>query len=180
MAESIPLPDNTIDLIASNNGINNVSDLDKVLSECARIAKPDAQFILTMNLNRSMFEFYDQLEQVLKELSLQSTIDQMHAHIYRKRRPLQEIVERLEQHGFEIRDVKQDQFHYRFTDATAMFEHAFVQLAFLPTWMSILPPERADEILSIVEARLNETARGEQGMMLTIPFVVMDARRVKS
>lgn len=177
VAESIPLPDRSIDLITSNNGINNVSDLDKVLSECARVAKPGARFVQTMNLNRTMYEFYDQLEEVLLEFSLEKEIEDMHAHIYHKRRPLAEMISRLEQHGFEINDVQQDQFQYRFTNATAMFEHAFVQLAFLPSWISILPPERADEILFLVEARLNETPQPKQGITLTIPFVVIDARK---
>ncbi len=45
-AENIPLPDNSIDLIMSNNGINNVEDINKVFSECKRIAKRGAQFVV--------------------------------------------------------------------------------------------------------------------------------------
>ena len=41
VAENIPLKDKSIDLIVSNNGLNNVADLDKSLSECARILKSD-------------------------------------------------------------------------------------------------------------------------------------------
>ena len=37
VAESIPLDNDSVDLITSNNGINNVSDTDKVLTECSRI-----------------------------------------------------------------------------------------------------------------------------------------------
>ena len=65
VAESIPLPSDSIDLIVSNNGINNVEDLEKVLSECSRIIKQGGQFILTMNLNNTMLEFYDILEIVI-------------------------------------------------------------------------------------------------------------------
>jgi len=53
-AESIPLEDNSIDLITSNNGINNVSDIDTVLSECSRILKIGGQFVQTMNLDKTM------------------------------------------------------------------------------------------------------------------------------
>ena len=41
VAESIPLENDSIDLITSNNGINNVNDIDKVLSECSRIIKQE-------------------------------------------------------------------------------------------------------------------------------------------
>ena len=49
VAEAILLDDDSVELITSNNGINNVSDIDKVISECARIIKPCGQFIQTMN-----------------------------------------------------------------------------------------------------------------------------------
>ena len=177
VAESIPLADTTVDLIVSNNGINNVNDLDRVLSECARIAKPGAQFVLSMNLNKSMFEFYDQLEQVLKQLGLENEIALMYEHIYQWRRPLAEMKERLEQHGFEIKHIAEDEFQYRFTDATTMFNHGFIGLAFLPSWKSFLPSERHEEIFDLVESRWNTRAQAEGGLTLSIPFVVMDVRR---
>jgi ubiquinone/menaquinone biosynthesis C-methylase UbiE len=56
-AEKIPLPDSSVDLIVSNNGLNNVTDLSKVIAECCRIARPSCQFLMTMNLNTTMTEF---------------------------------------------------------------------------------------------------------------------------
>jgi arsenite methyltransferase len=70
VAESIALFKGSVDLIVSNNGINNVSDIDKVLSECSRINKSGGQFVLMMNLHKSMFEFYGQFEGVLSELHM--------------------------------------------------------------------------------------------------------------
>jgi ubiquinone/menaquinone biosynthesis C-methylase UbiE len=67
VAESIPLDDRSMDLITSNNGINNVNDVDRVLSECSRIIKKGGQFVMTMNLDKSMIEFYSQLENVLRK-----------------------------------------------------------------------------------------------------------------
>jgi ubiquinone/menaquinone biosynthesis C-methylase UbiE len=45
VAESIPLENDSIDLIVSNNGINNVGNIDQVLGECSRILKKDGQYI---------------------------------------------------------------------------------------------------------------------------------------
>ena len=70
VAESIPLDNNSVDLIVSNNGINNVSDINKVISECSRIIKSGGQFVQTMNLDKSMFEFYGELERVLSDLHM--------------------------------------------------------------------------------------------------------------
>ncbi len=43
-AEEIPLKSDSIDLIVSNNGLNNVKDLDKCLEECARIIQKTSTY----------------------------------------------------------------------------------------------------------------------------------------
>lgn len=177
LAESIPLDDNSVDLIVSNNGINNVSDIEKVLSECCRICKKGGQFVVTMNLDKSLVEFYDQLENVLAEMHLKKEIDLMHRHIYEKRRPLDEITSMLHKHGFNVKNLEQDQFSYKFTDGTAMFNHYFIRLAFMEAWIKFLPEDKLEEIFNIIETRLNEQARVSGGVKLSVPFAVIDARR---
>ena len=61
-AEKIPMTDNCISLIVSNNGINNVQNLEQVFSECRRIAEAGAQFTATVNLDGTMHEFYEIFE----------------------------------------------------------------------------------------------------------------------
>ena len=85
VAENIPLPDNSIDLIVSNNGINNVQDLEKVMNECRRVAKKSAQFVATVNLDGTMIEFYNELEKVLTEEGLSENVTKLKKHIYHKR-----------------------------------------------------------------------------------------------
>ena len=40
LAEKMPFADEYFDLIVSNNGINNVADIEKTFEECRRVAKP--------------------------------------------------------------------------------------------------------------------------------------------
>ena len=176
LAESIPLGDKSVDLVVSNNGINNVSDIDKVFSECSRIIRKDGQFVMTMNLDKSLIEFYDQLKSVLSEMKLEKEIERMHRHISEKRRPLEEIITLLQKHGFVIKNLEHDQFYYRFTDGTAMFNHYFIRIAFMEAWIKFLPADRLDEIFDSVEARLNEEARVFGGVKLSVPLAVIDAR----
>ncbi|MBM3436394.1 MAG: methyltransferase domain-containing protein, partial [Bacteroidetes bacterium] len=126
-AESIPLENGFIDLIVSNNGINNVKDSDTVLSECSRVIKPCGQFIFTMNLENSMFEFYNLFESVLSEMNLRQEKVRMQHHISYSRPPLDNILSQLQKHGFEIIDLEHDQFDYKFADGTAMFRHYFIR-----------------------------------------------------
>jgi ubiquinone/menaquinone biosynthesis C-methylase UbiE len=175
VAESIPLKDNSVDLIVSNNGINNVNDIDQVILECSRIIKSGGQFIQTMNLDKSMFEFYGQLEKVLKDLGLYTEIELMKQHIYEKRRPLDEMISMIQKHGFTIRDLEHDQFNYGFSNGTALLNHYFIRLAFMDSWIKILPENKLEQIFDTIEMRLNEQAKMLGSIKLTIPFVLINA-----
>jgi len=175
VAESIPLEDNSVDLITSNNGVNNVSDIDQVISECSRIIKQGGQFIQTMNLDLSMFEFYNQLERVLSELGMDSEIQLMHEHISKKRPSVDWMVDRIQSHGFMIKDLIHDQFEYRFANGSAMLNHYFIRLAFMDSWISLVPADKLDQIFDTIESRLNEDAKNLGGVKLSIPFVVINA-----
>ena len=175
VAESIPLKDNSVDLIISNNGINNVSDINQVISECSRIIKSGGQFVQTMNLDKSMFEFYGQLEKVLSDLSMSTEIELMRQHIYEKRRPLDEMISMIQNHGFIIKDLEHDQFNYKFSNGTAMLNHYFIRLAFMDSWIKILPKNKLEQIFDTIEMRLNDKAKMLGGIKLSIPFVLINA-----
>lgn len=177
VAEAIPLDSGSVDLIVSNNGLNNVQDLDRSLSECARVLKPGGQMVLTMNTDLSMRAFYAVLEDVLRDFGLGAYCDSVQAHIHQKRPSLKPFLSKLEQHGFGLRDVTQDQFSYRFADATAMFGHYFIRLAFLPSWIGLVPQDHVAAVFGEIESRLNARSQVLGGLQLGIPFVMINARR---
>jgi arsenite methyltransferase len=177
VAESIPLSDNSLDLIVSNNGINNVSDINLVLSECSRIIKSGGQLVLTMNTDISLFEFYGQLERILTDMQMNKEIELMRQHIYFKRRPLEEIISMILRHGFIIKDLEHDQFNYKFTNGTAMLNHYFIRLAFMSSWIKILPENNLEQIFDTIESRLNEQSKILCGMKLSVPYVLINAIR---
>jgi ubiquinone/menaquinone biosynthesis C-methylase UbiE len=174
-AEAIPLEDSSIDLVFSNNGINNVKDIDKVIAECSRVLKKGGQFVQTLNLDKTMVEFYLAFESVLTELGLEREIGLMYRHIWEKRRPLDELITMITSHGFMIKDIEQEQFDYRFSNGTAMLNHFFIMLAFMPAWKAILPANRVEEIFDRIEKKLNDQALAIGGFKLSIPFVLINA-----
>ena len=176
-AESIPLENGSIDLITSNNGINNVADADKVLSECSRIIRQDGQFVQTMNTDKSMFEFYTEFKNILSELKMYREVDLMHQHIEQKRPPLDIMISKIRNLGFKITDLEQCQFNYKFSDGSAMLNHYFIRLAFMDPWIKILPDHKAEQVFDAVEIRLNKQSRKSGFMKLTIPFVLINARK---
>lgn len=174
VSENIPLPDNSIDLITSNNGINNVENLDETLGECARIIKSGGQFVQTVNLNTTMIEFYNMLEKVLIDFSMDKELKKMEAHIYEKRKPLDEFLDLIKHHDFSVENVNHDNFEYQFVDGTTMLNHYFIQLAFLDSWKGIIPENRQIEVFGKIEKMINQKAEKDGKFKLSIPFVVID------
>jgi ubiquinone/menaquinone biosynthesis C-methylase UbiE len=177
VAENIPLPDSSVDLIISNNGINNIEDIEKAFREISRIAKTGAQFVATVNLDETMIEFYKIFIEVLKDFKLEEVIPKLEEHIYKKRRPVAEFEELLLKNNFEITKITKDSFSYRFADGTAMFNYPFIQYAFLESWTSLVPPERVKEVFQEIELRINKISSINGEWSLSIPFIIIDALR---
>jgi arsenite methyltransferase len=175
VAEAIPLANNSVDLITSNNGINNVEDIDKVISECSRVMKKGGQFIQTMNLDKSMFEFYRQLEEVLREMKMEKEVEAMHKHIEKKRPSIDSMLSVIERHGFVIDALDHDQFDYKFSNGSALFNHYFIRLAFMDSWIGLLPADKVEPVFDLVEKRLNEQSQMLGGISLSIPFAMINA-----
>ncbi|MBN2523613.1 MAG: class I SAM-dependent methyltransferase [Bacteroidales bacterium] len=176
-AENIPLPDNSIDLITSNNGINNVSNQEKVLCECSRLMKKGGQFVQTMNLGKSMIEFYEIMENVLKLHRMNKEVDKLHQHIRSKRKPLDEFLALIRKNNFSVVEIENNCFEYKFTDGTTMLNHYFIRLAFLDPWKEIVPEEKQAKIFQEIEDLMNEKALANGCFRLSIPFVVIDCIR---
>ncbi len=174
-AENIPLPDKCIDLIISNNGLNNVENQEKVFGECGRVSRPGAQLVFNFNLEDTMIEFYCVLKNILNELGMSREIEKVKDHIYSKRKPLQEVVSLVEKNGFKINQVKNDSFRFRYNDGTAMFNHFLIRLAFLNSWHELVPEEKQAEMFDEAERRLNSIAGKEGELNLTVPFVTIEA-----
>ena len=174
VAEEIPLPDNSVDLIFSNNGLNNVNDLKAVLEECCRISNAGAQLVFTFNTDKTMIEFYSVLEEVLFEKNMLNEINLLKEHIYKKRKPVEEFVSLLNDSGYVVSEICHDLFEYKFVDGSTMLNHFLITLSFIESWKALVPKGIQQEIFEEVEKRLNDSARLSGSLKLTIPFVLID------
>ncbi|GAB3833052.1 methyltransferase domain-containing protein [Kribbella italica] len=155
-AASLDLPDESVDVVVSNLGINNFANASVVLAECRRVLRPGGHLLISTNLAGHMQEFYD----VLRDHVDQQALDEHLAH----RATIDGTLELLRSAGFEA-SVDQTEFTWRFADGTALLNHYFIRLGFLDGWLDL-----ADD-LSAVEQDLNR--RGE--LTLTIPAACFDA-----
>ncbi|MCG6958374.1 methyltransferase domain-containing protein [bacterium BMS3Abin03] len=176
IAEKLPFKNNSFDLIVSNNGTNNVQDIRQTLSECFRVSNTDAQFLTTMNLENSIIEFYNVFEETLIENNLKEEVGKMKAHIYSKRKPIDEMKSLIENSGFKIKNIIEDNFSLRFLNALTMFNHTLIKYWFLGSWKDILKPENLEKIFKLVEVKLDKIAKQNGEIKLTIPYVLIDCK----
>ena len=179
VAEKIPLPDNSVDLIFSNNGLNNVNDIKSVLSECCRISKISAQLVFTYNTDKTMREFYSVFEELLHDKNMRGEISLMKEHIYKKRKPSEEFIQHLNENGYIINETSHDEFAYRFVDGTAMFNHFLIKLAFIDSWKELIPEEKQNDFFAKLVERLNQLSQCNGYLSLSIPFATIDCEKVR-
>jgi arsenite methyltransferase len=176
-AETIPLADKSVDLITSNNGLNNVESLQVVLSECSRVSKPGGKLIFTMNTDKTMIEFYTIMEEILLKHGLSDSVALMKKHIYSKRKPVEELVTELEAVGFEGVKTEFDEFRYRFAGVSAFFNHFFIRLAFLEAWKEILPADIQEGLFTEIRHKIDSISSRQGFFQLTVPHCLIEALR---
>ncbi len=170
-AERLPFDDDFFDLIVSNNGLNNVSDIDRVLEECRRTMKNGARLVFTVNLPGSMKEFYAVFRTVLRRNKMERLVADVNSHIRSKRLPEKEWRGLLKSHGFRKVTSSAESFSFTFSNAEAMFDHFFMKIAFIPSWEAIVPQKDRKRIFREIISDLNAISAKNKGIELTIPMI---------
>lgn len=173
-AAELDLPEASIDVVVSNLGINNFANADAVLRTCFRVTKPGGRLVLTTNLVGHMREFYDVYRATLIELGWADRLAALDAHI-NHRTTLESVAEQLDRTGFELLAVATDSFRMRFGDGSSFLRHAFIRLAFVPAWQSVVPPDAVERTFTALERQLNTVAAERGELALTIPMACVEA-----
>ncbi len=176
-AEAMPFESEFFDLLVSNNGINNVENIEETLAECCRVSRQGAQFVLTFNLPESMIEFYRAVQSVLEHHGLRDNVVKMQEHIQRKRPTVSQIETWLTTAGFEIEVIQQDNFQLRYLDAEAMFNHHFIKYWFLESWKELVARNDWQSVFGDLEKEFNGQAQRDGEIRLTIPYATIDCRK---
>ena len=173
-AATLDLPDDSVDVVVSNLGVNNFDNADGVLRECRRVLRPGGRILISTNLMGHMAEFYDAYRHVLDSLGLQQHLDALESHIA-DRATVDRTLAMLGAAGFVKRHVDTGSFRMRFADGTTLVGHHFIRLGFLPAWRAIIPDEDSPRVLEQLELELNRRAAEAGELALTIPMACIDA-----
>jgi SAM-dependent methyltransferase len=174
-AEAMPFEDGAFDCVVSNNGYNNVADLDLSFAETARVCRPGGELVFTMNLEGSFLELHQELEAVLEALGLTASVAALRAFIASRRPPLAGVLSSAEAAGFVLDLVEHDSFSFRFADAAALEAHAFFRRFQLPHLREVVPEAQRQAVFGALWQRLNAKAAAAGELRLQVPFVTVRA-----
>lgn len=173
-AAIVDLPDDSVDLVVSNLGINNFEDPAAVLERCFRVAKPGATLALTTNLVGHMEEFYDAFRETLRSLDLSPRLAELDAHIAH-RGTVDSVRTLLEGAGFAVRQVVTDAFRMRFADGRSLLRHSLIRVGFLAAWRGVVPDPHVERTFAALEEKLDARAARDGCLTLTIPMAYFEA-----
>jgi ubiquinone/menaquinone biosynthesis C-methylase UbiE len=175
-ASSMSFPEDTLDLIVSNLGVNNFDNPQKIFIECFRVAKRGAQIVLTTNPKGHMDTFYLVFVETLKELHREDLMVDLTAHI-EHRLTAETICQHLEQSGFQIIGIYKESFRICFLDGTTFFRHALIRDGFLDDWKRLIPKQNQKEVFIALEENLNQVSKSMGMLELTIPIACIEAEK---
>lgn len=177
-AEVMPFSDSMFDLIVSNNGLNNVSDIHKTLNEIYRVLKNKGEMVFTVNLPDTMYEFYVIFKQILEEWLWYDELSILNNHINQKRHSEEKWKDLLSQTGFFISKTQKDIFKWRFTNGTSFLNYSFIRMYFLPSWREIVKNRDQNIFFNELEYRLNIISQKNNDYTVSIPYMCITTSRV--
>jgi arsenite methyltransferase len=176
-AEEMDFKDGFFDMICSNNGLNNVEDIEKSFMNCGRVAKSRCRFVYTMNLQGTMPVFYDALKSMVRKIPVSGIVEKIDHHIFSKRKPVEYLKGLTERAGFKIMSISLRSFSMNYLDGTAFLNDFLIRQAFMPLWKELLPEDHQQNIFNEMEEYLNLIAKSNGYLELEIPFVCIVAEK---
>lgn len=174
-ASKIPLPDESMDLVVSNLGVNNFSNRDSVVLEIARILRPGGKFVLATNLVGTFEEFYVELEKILKAHH-SAGLDAFEEHVA-SRATEDEILSLGIRSGLKVRRTVKQTEKVRYASGSAFLNDYFIRMAFLPSWLSFFPHSTHEVVMPELERTLNDLAVNQGGLTLSIPVMFVEYQK---
>lgn len=172
----LPFAADHFDLIVSNLVLNNVEHPEVLLAECARVAKPGSRLILTTNLRGHLWEFYDVYHEVLADFGVARYLARLAAHEDR-RGTTASVRLLLKRAGFDVTEVMEEQTQLRYLDGKALLGHVLTRVGFLSGWREIVDPLDERTVFTNLEKRLDERARQQGSLKMTVPILYLEALR---
>ncbi len=84
----------------------------------------------------------------------------------------------LSKQVFQVHKTVEDTLTLRYLNGNAFLRHWFIQVAFLPSWRSIVEESQREAVFEQLESRLNAVSRENGELRLTVPMLYLEAKRL--
>ncbi len=175
-AENMPYAANSMDYIVSNLGINNFGNRDAALAECLRVLKPDGKLALTTNLYGHWKEFYTVFAEVMANHPIEGGLEKLKQH-EEHRGTVAGLSQWITQHGFTVSKCVEDSFTMTFANGTAFFNHYFVKLGWLGSWLELVPESLREVFFTDLENCLNTIAQKNGALVMSVPMLYLEGTK---
>src|SRR6266852_6942871 len=135
-----------------------------------------ARLVLTTNTSGHMSEFYEVFRQTLLELQKPAYLERLQAH-EAHRGTKESLSDMLQAAGFRVVKIREDRFHFRYLDGSALFNHFLTQFGFLDGWRRVIDQEDEERVFMLIENRLNQIASASGELCMTVPMLYLEGEK---
>lgn len=172
-ATTIPLPNEHIDLITSNLGVNNFEDKEEVIQESYRVLKQRGSICITTNPIGTFNELFTLFYSIFSEFDLAESIDLLTTYI-NNRATKKNIIKLFEQHQFRCNKAVEDTTTMRFVNAKAVLNHSLIRIGFIEGWEHLIPQEQQAFFFKRIEINIQQIIDETGEFVLTIPMLYFE------
>ena len=175
-ASNIPLPNNNIDLVTSNLGINNFEDKGKVYAEVYRVLKKGGSLCLTTNVKGTFATLFRIFEDVFSKMGLINELNTFQNYLDH-RGNFDTIKNEIIPHGFELVNTVSDVSKFRFVDVDAVFNHVLIRVGFRSYWENMISDSLRQEFFTEVATGIQDIIMVKGEFELEVPMLYLEFRK---
>jgi SAM-dependent methyltransferase len=160
LPSKLPFDSDKFDAVIGDASLVDNAEVEKMLSESIRVARPGAKVALLLATHGSFDEFFSIYWEAVMESGLADTVwGKLEALILERRTvsDVEDLASRLGLHDVQSVTSKEE---FDFDTGSEFLESPLIVDAFLPEWLSILPsakrPEVMDRIKKIIDRERHE------------------------
>lgn len=172
---NVSFEDDSIDLVCSNLGINNFSNRKKLFENISKMLKIGGHFCFTTTDQNTFIELFTIFKSVMDDLKISTSI--LESHIS-NRIHIHSLVKQVIKCNFQHLNTITETTFFRFTSSKALFSHSFIRVAFLSTWIKLVPEDVKDSFFSLVSLKIDEVINNNKEFILTIPLNYLCFKKV--
>lgn len=159
IATDLPFDNHEFDVVIGDASMLHADEIEDMLAEMMRVARPDGRIILKLTTRGSFDEFFSVYWEALYDTGLAEEVWNSLENLIKERYTLSEAESVAERSG--LRDVESltRREEFDFETGAIFLEAPLIADYFLSEWVEIVPAERRSEVLghlaSIIERERN-------------------------